>query len=175
MTKRSAAALAALLLAAPAMAQIYKCPDASGRTVIQQLPCEGGKALDVKPASGHAPATPAPASSHAAPAGAVATHDAADKKGVFDDEWRRRYFLENRGVPEARAALVQHRAACERKLKELEASKASANNNLAGATYLQSISAQMQAEATMCDMRGRELLQRKEAFEKELAELQAKP
>lgn len=43
---------AALLLAAPAWGQVYKCPDASGRTVIQQLPCTGGQALDVKPASG---------------------------------------------------------------------------------------------------------------------------
>lgn len=49
-------ALSAMSLAAPAMAQIYKCPDASGRTVIQQLPCAGGKVLEVKPASGHADA-----------------------------------------------------------------------------------------------------------------------
>lgn len=47
-------ALAALLLAAPAWGQVYKCPDASGRTVIQQIPCTGGQAVDVKPASGQA-------------------------------------------------------------------------------------------------------------------------
>ncbi|MFD2379166.1 DUF4124 domain-containing protein [Ottowia pentelensis] len=35
--------MTALLLAAPAMAQIYKCPDASGRTVIQQVPCMGAR------------------------------------------------------------------------------------------------------------------------------------
>lgn len=45
--------IAALLLAAAnASAQVYKCPDASGRTVIQQMPCMGGTALDVKSANG---------------------------------------------------------------------------------------------------------------------------
>ena len=45
---------ATLLLAAPAWGQVYQCPDAGGRTVIQQVPCMGGKAMDVRPASGHA-------------------------------------------------------------------------------------------------------------------------
>lgn len=48
-------ALAALIAAWPAhdaRAQVYKCPDASGRTLIQQLPCTGGTQLDVKPATG---------------------------------------------------------------------------------------------------------------------------
>ncbi|QXL84644.1 DUF4124 domain-containing protein [Comamonas sp. NLF-1-9] len=44
------------VVSAPAAAQIYKCPDPSGRTVIQQMPCEGGKTLDVRPASGPADA-----------------------------------------------------------------------------------------------------------------------
>jgi hypothetical protein len=45
-----------LALGAPglAAAQIYKCPDANGRTVIQQVPCQGGQAMDVRPASGYA-------------------------------------------------------------------------------------------------------------------------
>ena len=33
---------AALTASASASAQVYKCPDASGRTVIQQIPCAGG-------------------------------------------------------------------------------------------------------------------------------------
>lgn len=36
-----------------AIAQVYKCPDPHGRTVIQQAPCTGGQELDVKPASGY--------------------------------------------------------------------------------------------------------------------------
>ena len=42
--------------ASGAWAQVYKCPDASGKTVIQQMPCAGGKAMDVRPASGHSDA-----------------------------------------------------------------------------------------------------------------------
>ena len=59
---------AATSLCLPATAQVYKCPDASGRTVIQQIPCAGGKSLDVKPASGHgltAPASSAQTFAHA--------------------------------------------------------------------------------------------------------------
>lgn len=36
-----------------AEAQVYKCPDPHGRTVIQQAPCTGGQELDVRPASGY--------------------------------------------------------------------------------------------------------------------------
>lgn len=44
----------ALCAAGPAVAQIYKCPDAQGGTVIQQTPCAGsaGQTLDIRPASG---------------------------------------------------------------------------------------------------------------------------
>ena len=42
MIKPQPLVLAALaLLCAPAWAQVYRCPDASGRTVIQQTPCAG--------------------------------------------------------------------------------------------------------------------------------------
>lgn len=38
---------AALTASASASAQVYKCPDASGRTVIQQMPCTGGEKMKV--------------------------------------------------------------------------------------------------------------------------------
>ncbi len=48
------AKLGALLLCASgaSVAQVYKCPDATGRTVMQQHPCAGGTKMDVRPASG---------------------------------------------------------------------------------------------------------------------------
>lgn len=55
----AACAAAAWMACAPVQAQIYKCPGPGGRTVIQQLPCVGGQKMDVRPASGHAPAAPA--------------------------------------------------------------------------------------------------------------------
>lgn len=45
-------ALAALAISGAASAQVYKCPDASGRTVMQQTPCAGGQKVIVQPASG---------------------------------------------------------------------------------------------------------------------------
>jgi hypothetical protein len=48
-------AIAALACCAlPAAAQIYKCPDATGKTVIQQMPCTGGVEMNVQPARGAA-------------------------------------------------------------------------------------------------------------------------
>ncbi len=56
---------AALLIAGcagPASAQVYKCPDGAGRTVIQQVPCVGGQTMTVRPASGYtSPSTDADA------------------------------------------------------------------------------------------------------------------
>lgn len=40
----------ALVLCAPAMAQVFKCPDTSGRTVFQQVPCPGsGSVVKAEP------------------------------------------------------------------------------------------------------------------------------
>ena len=54
MAMKSIAMVALCALTLPAAAQVYKCPDASGRTVIQQTPCAGGQQMTVRPASGHA-------------------------------------------------------------------------------------------------------------------------
>ena len=43
----------------PAAAQVYRCPDAAGRTVIQQMPCDGGKEINVRPSRGTAAPIPA--------------------------------------------------------------------------------------------------------------------
>jgi len=47
--KRCITATALLCCAFGALAQIYKCPDANGRTIFQQDPCEGGKPIKVDP------------------------------------------------------------------------------------------------------------------------------
>lgn len=43
---------AILVCTCAAHAQIYKCPDATGRTVIQQAPCSDGREMNIKPATG---------------------------------------------------------------------------------------------------------------------------
>lgn len=59
MSIRNTVARTSLLLAAltagatAAHAQVYKCPDASGRTVIQEVPCIDGQKIKVRPATGY--------------------------------------------------------------------------------------------------------------------------
>ena len=69
--------------------------------------------------------------------------------------------------------MYAHRKSCEQKQADLRSRQGSANNNLAGATYLQSLAAEMQATATMCDVRSRELNAELDSMKKELRELQA--
>ncbi len=156
-------AIAACALAAltPAWA-INKCQGADGKTVFQDAPCAGqGEKIEVRPASGSAPRT------GAAPAAA--------KEGVFGEKWQRRTYLENRGVPDARAAVGNHQRQCESQQAALAGRKRLSADNLAGATLEQSISTEMQAAATLCDSRARELRAQLESLERELRELQAAP
>ena len=71
------------------------------------------------------------------------------------------------------AHLAQHHHDCDAKMRALEAQKNQANNNLAGATWVQSISTQMQAEATMCASRATLLQNHKDKLEQELRDLEA--
>lgn len=165
-TAVSWALLATAAMAEPAWA-IHKCVDATGRVSFQDAPCPGrGGAIDVRPASGAAPVQ-SPGGSSAQPTAST------PKEGPFGARWQRRTYLEQRGVPDAIANVDHVKRSCERKLGELESLKATASNNLAGATYLQSLSAQMQAEATMCDLKSREALARQQELSAELRALQA--
>ncbi len=167
------ALLAAAVMAEPAWA-IHKCVDATGRVSFQDAPCPGrGGAIDVRPASGAAPVQ-SPGQAVQSPGGSSAQPTAStQKEGPFGARWQRRTYLEQRGVPDAIANVDHVKRSCERKLGELESLKATASNNLAGATYLQSLSAQMQAEATMCDLKSREALARQQELSAELRALQA--
>ena len=82
---------------------------------------------------------------------------------------RRKAELEVRTVPGAEMAIERSRAQCDREYRALQDKKLAANNNLAGATWEGSISAEMTALATRCDTRNRDL--RAEA-DKLLAECQ---
>lgn len=172
------ALLAIALLAAPAWS-INKCTGPDGKVMFQDVPCAGkGATLDVRPASGHAPkAVPATttANAYAAPAPVATTSPVNNKEGAFGESWQRRTYLENRGISDARAAVENHQRGCVAQQVALASRKRQANNSLAGATWEQSISTEMQAVATMCDSRSRELLAESNALQRELRELQAKP
>ena len=176
---KQAVVMCALALAFPSWA-INKCKGPDGKVVFQDAPCMGqGEKIEVRPASGRAPkaaAAPTTADLNAAPAPAPAAAAAPAKKkeGAFGASWQRRTYLENRGIPDAESAIHAHKRQCEQKQADLRSRQGSANNNLAGATYLQSLAAEMQAAATMCDVRSRELNAELDSMKKELRELQAK-
>jgi len=168
--------MCALALAFPTWA-INKCKGPDGKVVFQDAPCMGqGEKIEVRPASGRAPRAAAAATTadiNAAPAPAAAAAPAKKKEGAFGASWQRRTYLENRGIPDAESAIHAHKRQCEQKQADLRSRQGSANNNLAGATYLQSLAAEMQAAATMCDVRSRELNAELDSMKKELRELQA--
>ena len=154
---------------APAWA-INKCTGADGKVVFQDAPCADGKGgkIDVRPASGASVAQDA-SLTETAP-----TRATMSKEGAFGETWQRRTFLENRGIADARSSLRSHQQRCADKQRELAARKNYSSNNLAGATWEQSISTEMQAVATICDSQSRELRAQLDGLEKELRELQAK-
>ena len=146
-----AIALAALAAALPAHGQVYKCT-VGGTTTYSAQPCgASAQALDVRPASGASRQAPAaePAASASTPAGpSVASRgmtqradDAARRRILDDDIWRKQ-----------RAIDAMHDEHSTRQA-QLRAKKTRANNNLAGATWEQSISDEMQAVAAEYDMK----------------------
>lgn len=164
-----------MLLASHALA-INKCVGTDGKAVFQDAPCMGrGEAITVKPASGEAP-KPAPVASATTDTGAVAaappaTGPNAKKEGAFGERWRRKTDLESHLIRNARGELSGHLQACQQQQSSLAAKKGSARNNLAGATWEASISAEMQAAATICDTKARDIRAKLEGYERELREL----
>lgn len=164
---------AALLAATPAWA-INKCKTPEGKTVFQDAPCAGqGEKIEVRPASGYAVRAPVSAASAPASPQAAAPAATAKKEGAFGESWRRKTDLESHLISNTRAALNGHLRDCEAQQRQLASKKGQARNNLAGATWEQSISAEMQAAATTCDTKARDMRARLEGYEKELRELQA--
>lgn len=166
---------------------INKCTAPDGKITFQDKPCVGqGEVFDARPsvvvvptaaapsASTPATATTATPTAIVAPTAPPKSPSTPPKEGIFGESWQRRTYLENRGVADAQDALFQHQKACEKKMARLRAEKLSQGrpDDLTSATYLQSLSAQMQAEATMCDIRERELLNEQQNLEKELQRLQ---
>nr|WP_315206427.1 DUF4124 domain-containing protein [uncultured Albidiferax sp.] len=161
----------ALVACAPAWA-INKCTGADGKVVFQDAACEGrGEKMVVRPASGNAPSatTAAVPAGNAVSAAPKKLSEAERMEGEIAESQRqrRKQEYELRTLPGAYAAVNQQRAACDKELRALQEKKSYANNNLAGATWETSISAEMTAIATRCDTRNRELRDDIETVRKE--------
>jgi len=139
------------LATTPAFA-VYKCKDATGRTVFQERRCETigakGSQIEVRPASGQ-PTSPAPstAATQAAPQTEAARLRTLNERSSKESQLHKLVELE---IPAARARIRNASNQCEARMKAVKSQKSRANNNLAGATWEQSISAEMQAIATQC-------------------------
>lgn len=145
-----AVALGLIIASAPAFA-VYKCKDASGRTNFQERPCEAtgskGSQIDVKPATGNQ--TPQTRSTEqGAPPQTEAQRLRAQSERHAKE--RRLSELNERELPSAEGRIRTATNQCSKRMSSAQGMKAHANNNLAGATWEQSLSTEMQAIATQC-------------------------
>lgn len=144
---RLAVALIATVAVTPVQAQVYKCKDASGTTVYSAQPCAiNAKPIDLRPASGQSrqaasAASPVPLSAETSSAPSIPRslvqrgNDAAQRRILDDDITRKQ-----REIAAMNAGHEAEQAALREK-------KGRARNNLAGATWEQSISDEMQSVA----------------------------
>ena len=156
---------------------INKCVGEDGRISFQDAPCRGaGGAIEVRPASGFVRPAPVPASgaSDAPAQGAAAAPAGVKGKKLSFEEWDRKTFLENRGIREANADIENHNARCDAMRRKLANEKRSYRDNLTGAVLANSDAKEMEALATECASRLRELTNVRDRMEDELQRLREK-
>ena len=172
----AAMAAACFVSTAPAWA-INKCVGSDGKAVFQDQPCADGRGgkIDVRPASGMAPAAP-PVMSTTPASGAARQKTQLERDQEMITQYQRDSrigTLEARLIPDSKNALYRKRSQCDAEIQALQARKMSANNNLAGATWEQSLSTEMQAVSSRCDTEYRFLQDEVSRFERELSDLKA--
>ncbi|MGB4060955.1 MAG: hypothetical protein WBK26_12140 [Burkholderiaceae bacterium] len=153
--------LALAALATPAHA-VFKCKGPTGTPVFQETPCAGeGQALQVKPASGAAPVPTKPAAT--ATEGSAADSrppetlaERINRNTETAAKERRVREVQGSFLPRAQAQLAAHRSACDSEYRSLQNKKNQSANNLAGATWEQSISSEMSALMSRCDSKARD-------------------
>jgi len=169
----------AIILAALACSQaqaINKCTDANGSIVFQDAPCTGkGSQINVRPASGHAPNAQLPTTS-APQDGASTSKPMTEAQRIeravkASKDGRRKQALETRLIPDIQYELDRHNRACDADIANLRQKKGLARNNLAGATWEESISSEMNAIALRCDSKTKDMRERLADMKKECAEL----
>lgn len=176
--KTRAAAIVLLCFAASSAWAVNRCIGPDGKVVFQDAPCSGkGEMIRVRPASGP---SPSPAQVQGTDSSSGGTSDEKrplteaqriEQQIAASQKARRKQELEVRIVPDAEFAVAQHRMQCDQQIRDLQAKKATANNNLAGATWEGSISQEMTAIATRCDTRNRELREQADRFRAECQRL----
>lgn len=179
MDKKSLTPIAVIFAAALFTTQAFainKCTTPDGKTIFQDAPCptgQGGK-IEVKPASGQAPAQQIQTAPGATSAQAPITEtQRLENLATALHKENRLHTLEVRAIPDARVAIDQQKSRCDSEMTKLRSRKQLSRNNLAGATWEQSISTEMGAIATRCDTENRYLVGVLESLLKEQTELRS--
>lgn len=162
-TIRLATCALALGVLAPAWA-INKCTDAQGKVSFQDAPCAGeGEKIDVRPAmQGATPIAPAPG----------AAGGGSGKEGAFGPTWQRKHYLQNQGIPEARAALERNQRECTAQPAEAVAQTTPLRLSLASGTqFAQDNAAAAGKNKAACEARTQDLRNQLKALEDELKSL----
>ena len=136
----------------PALA-INKCKTADGKVIFQDMPCapgQGGK-IEVTPASGQGVSTPGTQAAAATGAPAQTETERLQQLSKKYRDTSRLDALQSREIPGLRNYLDRQKNRCDAQVAALRSKQGSAKNNLAGATYLQSIAVEMSTVATQCD------------------------
>lgn len=129
-----------LAAASSSQAEVFKCV-VGGRVSFQDTPCPGGGTVNIQPAAGKA-APAQPAASSTTPAAKTLSEQV---KGMENERRKRELDL---AIKEKTEYLQARQAKMTRELNALRAQQSQAANNLAGATWLSSISSEMQAITT---------------------------
>ena len=145
-------AIAILAAAQPSWA-LYKCVGAGGSTSFQETPCERSQAQTaIKPLVEAPKPTVAPPSESPAPTGRPSLDQQLKEAEADRLKTQAGYTLRDKANQ-----LERHQRACDAQQREILANTARARNNLAGATYAQSIATEANAAAVRCETRAREL------------------
>lgn len=154
---RCALCVLALGFVVPAWA-VNKCTDADGKVSFQDGACVGqGEKIDVKPAmQGATPVPPSPS---------------AAKEGAFGPTWQRKHYLQNQGVPQARATLERNQQECAATAPDAAVAQAGPlrRSTLAsGSQFAQERAAAAGKDKAACEARTEELRSQLRSLEAEL-------
>lgn len=146
---RTTLLILAVFVTQPADAQVYKCT-VNGRTAFTDKPCDdNAQPLKVRPAAGHSsPQAQVPTAPVAAPPSPAApTANTASEREAYAAEASKaaKKRAINDQIHRKKNRLIALRQARDREIAALQSDQRRANNNLAGAAWLQSISQELQA------------------------------
>ncbi len=150
--------VAALFAVAQPSWALYKCVGASGATSFQETPCERAQAQTaIKPLVEAPKPAAAPSGTSGDASGGVTPGRPTLDQQLKDAEAERLRRDAGYALRDKTTQLERHRQACDNQQREILANTARARNNLAGATYAQSIATEANAAALRCETRGREI------------------